>query len=200
MKKVLIVIAAVAATLPACTEEETITPRGPERLEATTPVNVLKNVATAFNQRNTGLLKDMLSPDFLFYFDPADVGHHPPGRKYVIPDFWYYDEFWTAVDNMYILAYSVSLEVPTGGVGTPAETATTYQAEEVSLTLRVMVDELSGYLADEGYCDYAFESYTGKEGRKYWRLTGWWDHTAVYEDGYPGREPASLGGVIASFR
>jgi hypothetical protein len=200
MKKVLIVIAAVAATLPACTEDETSAPQGPTRLEATSPANVLRNVATAFNQRSTGLLKDMLSPDFMFYFDPADVGHHPPERLYVIPEFWYYDEFWTAVDNMYILAYSVSLAVPAGEIGTPAESATTYEADGLSLRFRVLVNEMSGYQAEEGYCDYAFESYVGKGGQKYWRLAGWWDHTAVSEDAYAGREPASLGSAIASFR
>jgi hypothetical protein len=200
MKKVLVVMAAVAATLSACTEEEPAAPQDPGRLEATTPVNVLKNVATAFNQRNTGLLLDMLGPDFLFHFDPDDVGHHPPERKYVIPEFWYRDEFWTAVDNMYILAYSISLEVPTAGVGAPAENETTYRAERVSLTLRVMVDAQNGYFSDDGYCDYAFESYVGKDGKKYWRLSGWWDRTAVYEDGDAGREAASLGRLIASFR
>ena len=200
MKKVLIASAVVAVLLWACTLEESVTPREPDRLEPTSPAHVLRNVEMAFNRRNIDLLKSMLSGDFLFHFDPADVGRHPPGRKYVIPEYWYYDEFWTATDNMFILAYSISLAIPTKGVGTPAESETTYQADNISLSLRVMVDELSGYVADKGYCNYEFERYAGKEGKKYWRLTGWWDHTSVAYDGHPGVEAASLGRVIASFR
>ncbi len=200
MKKVVFVFAAVATALLACTLEESVAPRAPERLEPTSPAHVLRNVEMAFNRRNIDLLKNMLSADFFFHFDPADVGQKPPGRKYVIPEYWYYDEFWTATDNMFILAYSISLAIPTKGVGTPAESETTYRAENVSLSLRVMVDELNGYVSDEGYCDYEFESYAGKEGKKHWRLTGWWDHTGVTYDGHPGAEAASLGRIIASFR
>ncbi len=200
MKKVAFVFAAVATALLACSLEESVTPREPDRLEPTSPAHVLRNVEMAFNQRNIDFLKSMLSADFLFHFDPADVGQKPPGRKYVIPEYWYYDEFWTATDNMFILAYSISLAIPTNGVGTPAESETTYRAEKVSVSLRVMVDELNGYVSDKGYCDYEFERYAGKEGKKYWRLTGWWDHTSVAYDGYPGVKAASLGRIIASFR
>ena len=159
----------------------------------------MKNVEMAFNRRNVDLLKNMLSADFLFHFDPADVGQKPPGRKYIIPEYWYYDEFWTATDNMFILAYSISLAIPTKGVGTPAESKTTYRAEKVSLSLRVMVDELSGYVADKGYCDYEFESYAGKEGKKYWRLTAWRDRTCGAFDESPGVCPTSLGRILAMY-
>jgi hypothetical protein len=200
MKKAVFVFAAVAAALLACTVEESVAPREPERVEATSPANVLRNAELAFNRRDIGLLKDMLSADFFFHFDPADVGRHPPERKYVIPEYWYCDEFWTAVDNMYILAYSISLAVPDESVGTPPESETAYRAENVPVSLRVMVDDVTGYVVDRGYCDYEFESFAGAGGKKYWRLTGWWDHTSVAEDELPGAEAASLGRVIASFR
>jgi hypothetical protein len=200
MNKVILTAAAAGLLCLACAVEEVAGPQAPARLEPTTPARVLANVATSFNTRNLGLLKDMLSPDFLFHFDPRDVGRHPPERKYVIPEFWYYDEFWTPADNMFILAYAISLAIPTEGVGTPAESETAYRAEKVPLSLRVRVDELNTLVADRGYCDFEFESYTGKEGRKHWRLTGWWDYTSVAEDGAPDAEAASFGRVLAFYR
>jgi len=200
MKKITAASVAVAVLLLACSEEEGTTPREPERLEPTTPVNVLKNVELSFNRRHVGLLKDMLAEDFVFYFDPRDVGGHPPGRKYPIPEDWYYDEFWTAADNMFILAHSISLAIPADGVGTPAENEATYKAENVPISLLVMIDSLNGYIAERGYCNYEFERYESASGKKFWRLTGWWDRTSVGYDEYPGVEPTSLGRVLSLFR
>jgi len=63
-----------------------------------------------------------------------------------------------------------------------------------------MVDELNGYMADQGYCNFAFESYTSEAGKKFWRLTGWWDRTAVPADGRTGLAPTSLGRILSLFR
>ena len=200
MKKVIIASVAVAVLTLACGEEEGVTPRVPDRVEATTPANVLKNVAISFNQRNINLLKTMLSENFVFYFDPRDVGQSPPGSMYIIPESWSHIEFLSAVKNMFGKAYSINLSIATSRVGTPGENETTYKADNISLSLLVMVDELNSFIADTGYCNFEFERYESASGKKYWRLTGWWDRTSQGYDEYPGVAPASLGRVLALFR
>ncbi len=199
MKKVIIASATVAVLTLACGGEEGVTPRVPDRVEATSPANALKNVEISFNQRDVNLLKAMLGESFVFYFDPRDVGQNPPGRHYVIPESWSYAEFWQVLNKMFRQAYSVNLAIRTGRVGTPGENETTYRADNISLSLLVRINELYGYIADNGYCNFEFERYESTSGKKFWRLTKWWDRTSQGYDGSPGVEPASLGRVLAMY-
>jgi hypothetical protein len=177
-----------------------VTPRVPDRVEATSPANVLKNVAISFNQRDVNLLKAMLSERFVFYFDPRDVGQTPYGSEYVIPESWSYVEFWNAAKNMFNQAYSINLLIDTNGVGTPGENETRYRADNVRISLLVMINESSGYVIDHGYWNFEFEKYTAKDGNEYWRLTKWWDRTNISLDEYPGLMPTSFGKVLAMYR
>ena len=198
MKKVLTGFILIAVLTLACFEEEGVTKPGPP--EPTTPANVLKNVEISFNRRDIKILNRVLSPDFIFHFDPRDVGQNPPGSHYVIPESWSYTEFWRAINNMFGQAYSINLSIHTGRVGSPGENETTYKAENVTISLLVMIDELNGFIADGGYCNFEFERYDAASGKKYWRLTGWWDRTSESFDAYPGVEPASLGRVLALYK
>jgi hypothetical protein len=147
--------------------------------EMTTPANVLKNIQVAYNQQLIQNYKKALSTNFVFYFDPDDVGQNPPGRQYEIPESWSYTEDWQATDKMFQKAYSIKLSIPTGDVGEPEPNETTFRADNISINLLVMVDELTGFLADQGYCNFEFEKYKNEEGKDRWRLTKWWDRTAV---------------------
>ncbi len=201
MKKVIIASLTVAALTLACGGEEGVTPRQPDRLEPTSPANVLKNVAISFNQSDVNLLKAMLSESFVFYFDPRDVGSSPPGKpEYKIPESWSYTEFWSAAARMFHLAYAISLNIPTSRIGIPGERQTEYQVDNVNISLLVMVNELNGFIADGGYCNFAFEAYYNEKEGKRWRLTGWWDFTSVYADETPGLEPTSLGKILALYK
>ena len=200
MKKIILLVIALTLLALAC-NEDTVTVNEDYRLLPTSPANVLKNVERAFNRRDINLLKGMLSENFVFYFDPDDVGQNPPGvPNYEIPEWWTYTTFWQAVSRMYTNAYSISLTIPTAGFGEPAPSEETYKAENISIKFLVMVDEENGYLADHGYCDFEFERYDGEEGRKFWRLTKWWDRTATSSDANPGVSPASFGKVLALYR
>ncbi|MGD8718774.1 MAG: hypothetical protein PVH29_08125 [Candidatus Zixiibacteriota bacterium] len=149
-----------------------------EPVEMTSPAAVITNISVAYNQRNIDLYKAAMSSNFVFYFNPADVGQNPPGGStYVIPESWTYTEDWQATDRMFQLAYSIDLAIPTGSIGEPEEGATTYRAENVTISLLVMVDELNGYIANQGFCDFEFEQYKNNNGEYRWRLTGWWDNT-----------------------
>ena len=200
MKKVIIGFVVIAVLALACGEEEGVTPRAPDRVEATTPVNVLKNVEISFNRGDINLLKAMLSDDFIFYFDPREVGNSPPGSQYRIPESWSYTEFWQVLNKMFRQAYSINLSISTSRVGSPGESETKYKADNVKISLLVMIDDLNGFIADGGYCNFEFERYDSASGKKYWRLTAWWDRTCEFFDGYPGVEPSSFGRVLALYR
>ena len=200
MKKAIFIGVAALTLLALACNEPPVAVEEDYRIIPTSPVKVLKNVEIAFNRGDVNLLKGMLSENFVFYFDPDDVGTNPPGvPNYRIPESWTYTDFWQAVSRMFTNAYSISLTIPTAGVGEPAPSEETYKAENISIKLLVMVDEVNGFIADTGYCDYQFERYDGEEGRKFWRLTKWWDWTAMQSDGYPGLAPASFGRVLALY-
>jgi hypothetical protein len=199
VKKALIALVLVSVLLLACGEEEGVTPPVPERYEPTTPAYVVKNFELAFNNRDINLLKAMLSENFVFYFDPRDIGSSPPGSKYIIPESWSYTEFWQALNRMFTKAYSIDLRIPASRVGTPAENETTYLAENVRLSILVMVDEKNGFIADNGYSNFEFERYEAASGKKYWRLTGWWDRTSQGYDANPGVGPSSFGKILALY-
>jgi len=128
------------------------------------------------------------------------VGQSPPGSHYVIPESWSCVEFTAAARNMFKEAHSISLSIPTTGVGEPDPNATTYKAENINIRLLVMVDGINGYIADNGYCNFEFEKYLSQGGAEYWRLRKWWDNTNVLADAEPGVEPTSLGRVLALYR
>ena len=201
MKKIILAGMALTVLALACGEEEGVTPNVDYRVVPTSPRAVLVNVETAFNRRDINLLKAMLSPNFVFYFDPDDVGQNPPGgSKYVIPETWPYAEFTGAVTKLYKNAYSVSLTIPTTNVGEPGANETIYNAENINIKLLVMVDEINGYIANAGYCNFEFERYESPGGKKFWRLTKWWDNTNWSRDANPGVAPTSLGKILALYK
>jgi hypothetical protein len=98
------------------------------------------------------------------------------------------------------MAYSVSLYIPASQIGTPDPGQNKYRADNVSISLLVMVDDLNGFIADGGYCNFAFEVYYNEKEEKRWRLTGWWDFTSAHADEAPGLEPTSLGMILAMYK
>ncbi len=149
-------------------------------VEMTSPANVLKNIAIAYNQRNIDLYKKALSPDFVFYFDPRDIGKHPPGSEYTIPESWSYTDDWQATDKMFQNAYNIDLNIPTSRVGEPEPEENTFLAENINISLLVMIDELNGFIAEKGYCNFEFEKFKNEQGQDRWRLKNWWDRTSEF--------------------
>jgi len=200
MKKTLAFLLALAAGLAplACgDDEEDTTPDKPPAM--TTPAAVLANVVYSWNQREIDRFEATLSPDFTFYFNPNDVGRSPSGSNYVIPESWGYDEMTTAVGNMLVEAYNISLTIPLNNVGTPPAGATVYTVDNVNIDLTVMETAENGYKVGGGYCNFEFEKYRGKDGRDYWRLRKWWDFTTGAGGASDGTAPTSVGRILALY-
>jgi hypothetical protein len=187
-------LAAALALLPlACGEEE------PPPPPVNTPVGVLIYIEVSFNQNDIDLLKKSLSPNFVLYFDPREMGRpRPEGTPYRLPSSYSFTEFWHIAYNMFNSAYSINLSISTGGVGEPGPEETTFRAGDVELSLLVAVDEKSGYLA-EGPCHFEFEKYKNKQGRDRWRLTNWWDNTEGGADEPPGFEHVPLWYILSMY-
>ena len=170
--------AAAALILTGCpfSPPDPVPPQQP--VEMISPANVLKNVEIAYNQGDIELYKKAISPTFVFYFDPRDVGKNPPGSTYIIPESWSYTEDWRATERMFNQAYSISLSIPTGKVGKPDPEENTYRADNVNISLLVMIDELDGFIAEGGYCNFEFEKYKNEQSQDRWRLKAWWDRTS----------------------
>jgi len=163
----------------------------PEVPTMTEPKYVLANVEHSFNERDKELLDDCLRADFTFYFDAGDVGRNPPGSEYRIPESWSKAEFTAACGNMFDVAHSISLSIPRDKIGKPKEGVTYFVVEKNPLDILVMVDELNGYRADRGYCNFGF----GRQADGRWRMVNWYDHTgADYGDG-----PSTLGKILALY-
>jgi hypothetical protein len=169
-------------------------------IEPTSPANVLKIVEISFNQRDIDLLKRALSTNFVYYTDPGELGRpRPEGTPSRPPPIYSFTEFWHIAYNMFNGAYSITLSIPTGRVGEPGPEENTFRAGDVELSLLVAVDELSGYVADKGYCHFEFEKYKNEQGRDRWRLTKWWDDTEGGADEPPGFERVPLWYILSLY-
>jgi hypothetical protein len=195
MKRILLIGIALALLGLACGEEVYIEPEG-----AGSPAEALEVIEVAFNERAMKVLASALSESFVFFFDPDDVGQNPPGGSgYVIPESWFFDDFWPAANNLLKKAYSVYISVPSGRIRTPGENEAIFVAEDVNICVIVMTDEINGYIVDRGHCDFEFEKYPSKSGGYYWHVTMWWDNTEPSYDANPGLAPTSLGKLLAIY-
>ena len=192
-RKVIIILVFALVALVSCDEEiVTYTP------DLSSPYGVLTELVYCFNNhQEDGIINRMdavLSPDFVFYFDPEDVGDYV--GDYEIPVSWTKTEMMSAIRNMFNQAHSIALHIPIlyGGedaFGKPDEGDTTFIRTNVTVDLLVMIDESNGYQA-QGFCDFEFT----KDGSGNWPITTWWDKTG---GALLSPMPTPLGIILAMF-
>ena len=183
MKRLATITAALALLALACSEKDNT----PNPADPASPNAVLNVIEAAFTAQDLAQLKPALADNLTFYFNPADVGNIVNG--YQIPPSWNYAEFTGACQNMFVQAYDITLKIDE--VGAPGG-ASDFTADNVSIDLVVMVNEMTGYRANQGYCKFKFT----KQGDGSWALVAWWDHTS---GGRAGGEPTSLGHILAMY-
>jgi len=176
MKRILLITLALAVLLGVACKD----PVAPEpTYYASSPVQCISYLEQAFNDRDISIFEKQLSPDFTFYFNEADVGKEV--NDYTIPESWDYDHERRAVWNIFRPydeggAYDVSMQLSENDVGTPPEGATEYTAENIGISLLVMVDEDIGYITNKGTLMFNFEK-ANNGTEDYWRITDWRDVT-----------------------
>jgi hypothetical protein len=193
---VMLAVALAGALLLACGgEEETTTPTA---IVNDSPANCLKVIAASWNGKNYNRFRPCLSPDFVFYFNPNDVGASIGG--YEIPVSWNYTQMTAAVKNMFEQAYDIEMAIPTSTVGKPGSGATTWRANNIIISMTLYTAPGTGYRIGAGYCNFAFEKYEENNEAR-WRLTSWWDFSREGSAAaVPGVEPSSLGRVLSLYR
>lgn len=198
MKRTTFGLVALALGVLSCGGPEGLS-SGPDTpmLEPTDPKYVLFNVNVGFEERGRKILKANLCDDFVFHFDPEDVGANVNG--YIIPASWTLDEFYAATENIFAGAYVIDCTLSYRGIGTPGPGETEFRAEDVSLSFRVHVDENNGYRTYGGYCDFEFRGYAPGDGKTYWRVSRWWDRTYVEPPGDYELVVTTLGRILAMY-
>lgn len=194
MKRIILILLSLTVLFGLACNEETITNPIPEKdYTADSPVECIYNLELSFNSRDIELYRAMLSPNFTFYFNQQDVGNDIDG--YIIPTSWGYEEDWQATQNMFNQTYDISMQLPENDIGAPPEGATEYTAENVTVSLLVMVDENNGFIANKGYLEFTFVKVNGG-GEDYWVIKDWRDFTYARK----GIDSASLGEIKAVFK
>lgn len=182
----------------ACGGPEGLSPSlDPVMFEPTDPKFVLMNLSSAFDWRHRKILKANLCDDFLFYFDPHDVGATVNG--YVIPERWTRDEFYAAAANLFVEAYNADLDFVLYRVPPPGPGETYFRVEDVVTACEVYVDPYTGYATYGGYSDFEFRGYAPGDGKIYWHVARWWDRTYVEPPGDGQVEYATLGRILATY-
>jgi hypothetical protein len=186
----ILIVVFTLVTLIGC-KDDTITPQG------NTPSYVLELVGESFNRRGISVLDGVLSTDFVFYFDPNDVGNDVEG--FIIPVSWGRDSHMEACGNMFDNAYSIDFNIVTNGIEDPKEATTTFETNDVQIDIRVMVDSVNGFRA-KGVCDFEFTNDTSA-GYDDWKVSTWYDRTSRPSSvGLLSNEsPATLGSILAGF-
>ncbi len=187
MKRILFTFISLGIVLGIACNETT----GPD-IQGVTPTERIYNVELSFNARDVTLFERQLTDDFTFYFNENDVGNDVNG--YIIPESWNRDDISRAVDNLLELAHDVNLQLPEEDVGTPPEGATTYTADNIAVSLLVMVDENNGFIANKGMLEFTFEN-TPVSGIDQWSIIEWKDFTYAKK----GVESTSFGDILAAF-
>jgi hypothetical protein len=198
MERTVIGLVALALAVVACGGPEGVS-SGPDlaMLVPTDPKLVLINICYGLEYRHRKILRANLCDDFIFYFDPSDVGAVVNG--YVIPKSWTLDEFYAAADNIFAAAYDVEFSLSYRGIGTPGPGETEFRAEDVNTNFEVMVDENRGYATFRGFCDFEFRGYAPGDGKTYWRIYRWWDRTYVEPSDDYEIEETTLGRILAMY-
>lgn len=178
----------ILTVLIAC--DDAVTPRG------NTPAYTLELLEESFNRRAVSLLDGVLSDDFIFYFDPVDIGSTV--GDYEISESWNRDEFTATCGNMFSDAALIEINFNTTDVGDPEEGADTFVLKDVPTSLLVMVTPTGGYYA-EGLCDFDFTNDTSG-GYDTWVTGDWLDFTAstlVHAADKPAEK--SIGYILAIY-
>jgi hypothetical protein len=135
-----------------------------------TILETLNEFVDAWNSCDIDTYKELLTDDFTFYFDTADVG-----GGHDIPPSWGYDEEIAAVGNLFeaVGAPNVEVLLELDDIAEPEEGATTYTVTDVHYDVTVYFEDWDGgpvTFLGSGHLDMDLMYTDGV-----WVITKWWD-------------------------
>jgi hypothetical protein len=138
-----------------------------------TPGKTLESLAWVWTEdREINNYSALLTSDYLFYWDPNDVGSMTPGG-YQIPQSWSGQEDIEATGNMFAQAYDIRLEVLNAGdYDDPNIPGDFYRANNALLQFYLWPDDADFYYMATGPCDFEFRK-VGDE----WLISAWYDRS-----------------------
>ncbi len=134
--------------------------------DQTTVLGTLNLFLQVWNDGDVDAYENLLDEDFTFYFDSGDVDHG-------LPPFWGYVDEAAAYTGLFdtVGAGNISVWLDLSGVTEPEGGAETYQVQEISYLVRVIIGK-DMYKA-EGFLDMQLEKIDGD-----WVITKWWDRAS----------------------
>jgi hypothetical protein len=161
------------------------------------PAAIVESIEVSFNTRDIDDLKGCLASDFIFYFDPEDVGGGADG--YIIPESWRREEFLSAAETMFDVTYGVDISIDASEVDDPIINDKKYTAAGVPVRFLIMVDAVSGFFAQGTFTFEFGGEYNAKHGNE-WFVIAWRDFTAPDSKRYRNVKNMSFGEILVRFR
>jgi hypothetical protein len=189
---IVILAAVVLVSFNACENGGTTQPPPPYEI-----ISLIESIELSFNIRDIEDLEVCLASDFIFCFDPKDVGEET--GEYIIPESWTRDQFIDIVGYIFDVVYSIDLKIDTSVIHNPITDDKTYTAADVPVRFLIMIDPVSGFLA-QGTFTFELRAEYDRYHRNYWYVTTWRDFTGLDNPGERNIVPASFGVILANFR
>ncbi len=122
-----------------------------------TPGKTLESLAWVWtSNREIENYSALLTADYLFYWDPNDVGDVMPQTGYQIPQSWDRETDVQATGNMFAQAYDIRLQVLNAGdFDDPSIPGDYYRADNVLLQFYLWSDGPDSAVLATGPCDFA---------------------------------------------
>jgi hypothetical protein len=162
----------------------------------TSPAGTIELIEESFSNADIDELGKCFAADFTFHFDEDDVGKQV--GEYIIPESWTSDDFFNAVDSMFGDAYAIDASFSTSNVGTPGADDTVFTADKVLMQFIVMVDPVTGYVA-QGAVTFELMAEYNEKNEKEWLVTAWRDFTSTTEPGGSDISEESFGEILARY-
>jgi hypothetical protein len=172
-----VLIAVLLGTLAiGCTHKVTDSGGSPHYLPRTSPENVVQNLVTAYENRDTEAYADLLAPEFRFYFQERDV------PRDLDRDYWIRSEDSGHTGSLFGAreVRDITVHLDYGPATDPTELDKPPGTKKIHLTARVEVDDRYGtaYLADGDFEDLFFRKgllQNAGEDTTLWYLFEWRD-------------------------
>jgi len=142
-----------------------------------TPRAVIEDIEWCYNNADGPSYTTLLDEDnFVFYFDPGDVG-----GDLDIPVSWTYDLEVDATQNLFyaVGAPNITLELTIDEDDEPGPYDIMFRLDDVAYELHVYVPEDDMNYIANAHANFELSKFEDDDGLMRWWLTKWWDKVTI---------------------